>query len=238
LPISLMAMRTNEKAGNKVSNHTSRIEVVLFDLDGTVLDTHDMILASFRKATQEVLGSIPPEELMMDMVGIPLVEQMQVISPEHADELVTTYRANNLLIHDQMVRSFPGTTEALTTLLQAGLRLAIVTSKRNSLAERGLEVFGFERYFELVIGSDDTDTHKPEPAPLLLAAERLGVQARTCAYVGDSPYDMQAARAAQMPAIAALWGMFTPQRLRDAGAEYEAASISELPAIIESIRLG
>jgi pyrophosphatase PpaX len=214
----------------------SRIEVVLFDLDGTVLDTHDMILTSFRRATSEVLGYIPPEDMMMDMVGIPLAEQMRRISPEHADELVVVYRENNLRIHDDMVRSFRGTSEALATLKEQGLRLAIVTSKRNALAKRGLEIFGFDRSFELLIGSDDTEVHKPDPAPLLLAAERLEVPAPYCAYVGDSPYDMQAARAARMVAIAALWGMFTDTRLLDAGAEYQALTISEVPRVIQNIQ--
>ncbi|MDR1422852.1 MAG: HAD-IA family hydrolase [Coriobacteriales bacterium] len=212
-----------------------RFEAVLFDLDGTVIDTYNMILASFRKATKQVLGFTPPEDLMMDMVGIPLTEQMARISPEHADELVNVYRENNLRIHDEMVRAFPGTDAALASLSREGLRLAIVTSKRNSLAERGLKVFGFERYFELLIGADDTDVHKPNPAPLLLAADRLGIAATRCVYVGDSPYDMQAAVAAQMPAVAALWGMFTRQRLLDAGAEYLAPSMAELPAVLSVV---
>jgi pyrophosphatase PpaX len=212
-----------------------RFEAVLFDLDGTVIDTYNMILASFRKATKQVLGFIPPEDMMMDMVGIPLAEQMARISPEHADELVNVYRENNLRIHDEMVRAFPGTDAALASLSREGLRLAIVTSKRNSLAERGLKAFGFERYFELLIGADDTDVHKPNPAPLLLAADRLGIAATRCVYVGDSPYDMQAAVAAQMPAVAALWGMFTRQRLLDAGAEYLASSMAELPAVLSVV---
>ncbi|MDR2197545.1 MAG: HAD-IA family hydrolase [Coriobacteriales bacterium] len=218
-----------------MSKRTQGIDAVLFDLDGTVLDTHDLILTSFRNATGQVLGYIPPEDMMMDMVGIPLFDQMRHISAAHADELVKVYRADNLRIHDEMIRSFPGTDEVLAALEAQNLRLAIVTSKRNALAARGLEVFGFDRYFELLIGSDDTDTHKPNPEPLLLAAERLGLAPAKCAYVGDSPYDMQAARAAHMPAIAALWGMFTQQRLLSAGAEYQAATIGELPKIINAL---
>jgi pyrophosphatase PpaX len=109
-----------------------------------------------------------------------------------------------------------------------------VTSKRNELALRGLERFGLLEYFELVVGSDDTVRHKPEPDPLLLAADRLDVSIEDCVYVGDSPYDMRAARAANAVALGALWGMFSREELEEAGAQYEAATIGELPSALRS----
>jgi len=214
----------------------SHSQAILFDLDGTVLDTRELILVSFRHATRTVLGRELPEAEMLDMIGIPLQYQMEKLSPEHADELVAVYREHNAAHHDEMVRVFPGMRETLEALRAQGIPLAIVTSKRNALAARGLACFDLLGFFDLLIGSDDTDKHKPLPDPLLLAATRLGAEPERCVYVGDSPYDMQAACAAGMTAVAALWGMFARERLISAGAQHEAAAITELPALVAQLQ--
>ncbi len=211
------------------------IEAVLFDLDGTLLDTGTLILASFRYATQKVLGYSPPDELLTDMVGIPLDYQMRAISPEHSDELVRVYREHNSMVHDELIRYFPGTREALDTLQAEGMRMAVVTSKRREVAARGLSRFNLSGYFELIIGSNDTDKHKPNPEPLLLAAKRMSVSVDQTLYLGDSPYDMEAARAAGSMAVAALWGMFSRERLLAADAQMELSRIAELPGLIRNL---
>jgi pyrophosphatase PpaX len=205
---------------------------ILFDLDGTLLDTKELILASYRYATREVLGASLPDESVLPLIGIPLVNQMRIVAPGYVDELVEVYREHNARMHDELIRPFEGTREALDALRAAGKRLAVVTSKRNDPARRGLACFGIQDYFEFIIGSDDTVTHKPDPEPLLLAVERLGIPADACVYVGDSPYDMQAACAANIDGIAALWGMFPRDTLMAAGASCEAVTIGELPALL------
>jgi pyrophosphatase PpaX len=205
---------------------------VLFDLDGTLLDTKELILSSFRYATREVLGEALPDEAVLSYIGIPLKDQAQIFAPGHVDEMLRVYREHNARVHDELIRYFEGTREMLDELRAEGRRLAVVTSKRNGLAVRGLTYFGLEGYFEFVIGSEDTTKHKPEPEPLLLGAERLGLLPSDCVYVGDSPFDMQAARAAGIVAVGALWGMFTRAQLADAGAQHEAASPRELPATL------
>jgi pyrophosphatase PpaX len=205
---------------------------ILFDLDGTLLDTQELILASYRYTTREVLGETLPDESMLPLIGIPLLNQMRIIAPKHADELVEVYREHNARMHNELIRSFEGTQEALNALCAEGKRLVVVTSKRNEPARRGLECFGLQNYFEFIIGSDDTAKHKPDPEPLLLAVERLAVPVDACVYVGDSPYDMQAARAANITGIAALWGMFPRDTLMAAGASHEAATITDLPTIL------
>jgi pyrophosphatase PpaX len=204
----------------------------LFDLDGTLLDTKELILSSFRYATREVLGEQLPDEAVLSYVGIPLREQAHIFAPGHVEEMLTVYREHNARVHDDLVRYFEGTREMLDELRAEGRRLAVVTSKRNGPAVRGLAHFDLEGYFEFVIGSEDTATHKPEPEPLLLGAERLGLLPSDCVYVGDSPFDMQAAKAAGIVAVGALWGMFTRAQLLEAGAQYEAAAPCELPATI------
>ena len=204
---------------------------LLFDLDGTLVDTEELILTSFRYATSSVLGSSPPDEVMRNMIGIPLRYQMRKINEEHAEEMLLAYREHNSRIHDELIKEFPGTAATLAKLAAAGYRLAVVTSKMSESAQRDLRVFGLEGFFEFVQGSDKTDQHKPNPEPLLFAAETLGLSPEQCAYIGDSPYDMQAARAAGMLAVAALWGMFSRESLLEAGAQHELTRIEELPEL-------
>ncbi len=188
---------------------------VLFDLDGTLLDTHDLILASFRHATAQVLGAPLPDERLMARVGVPLAQQMADFSDDPAvqQELLEVYRAYNHRVHDEMVREFEGVPSMVAELRERGVRLGVVTSKRRGLAQRGLALFGLDKAFEFVIGSDDCERHKPDPEPILLGCERLGLEPAACAYVGDSPFDLQAARAAGVTAVAALWGMFAEEVL-------------------------
>jgi pyrophosphatase PpaX len=206
----------------------TRIKAVLFDLDGTLLDTRELILASFRHATQEVMGTTVPDDELLGLVGIPLAEQCRIFYPQDPSLLCDVYREHNHRVHDDMVRSFAGVEEALTALAGEGLRLAVVTSKRHKLAWHGLECFGLERFFEFLVGSDDFPEHKPEPGPLLEAARRMELEPGECCYVGDSPFDMRAARSASMLAVAVLWGMFSREELLAAGAQAVAATPAEL----------
>jgi pyrophosphatase PpaX len=183
-----------------------RSPVVLFDLDGTVIDSGAIILASMRHAAKEVLGEEPPDELLMAAVGGPGLEaQMHALAPDRVDELVTVYRAHNEPLHEELV-CCAGIDELLVLLKEEGRRLGIVTAKRRATVDLAFDVLPLRHLFETVVGGDETNRHKPDPEPLLLAAERLGVEPRDCAYVGDSPFDIRAAKAAEMFAVAVTWG--------------------------------
>lgn len=183
-----------------------RFSVVLFDLDGTVVDSGAIILASMRHAAKEVLGVEPPAEELMAAVGGPGLEaQMRALAPDRVEELVTVYRAHNEPLHDQLV-SCEGIDDVLVTLKSQGRRLGIVTAKRRSTVELAFVHVPLAHLFETVVGGDETERHKPDPAPLLLAAERLHAEVDDCAYVGDSPFDVRAANAAGMQAVAVTWG--------------------------------
>jgi len=183
-----------------------RAPVVLFDLDGTVIDSGAIILASMRHAAKEVLGAEPPDELLMAAVGGPGLEaQMQALAPDRVDELVTVYRAHNEPLHDELA-CCAGIEDVLVRLKDEGRRLGIVTAKRRATVELAFNVLPIEHLFETVVGGDETKAHKPDPEPLLLAARRLNVEAEDCAYVGDSPFDIRAAKAAEMFAVAVTWG--------------------------------
>jgi pyrophosphatase PpaX len=183
-----------------------RFPVVLFDLDGTVIDSGAIILASMRHAAKEVLGAEPPDELLMAAVGGPGLEaQMQALAPDRVEELVTVYRAHNEPLHDDLA-CCTGVEDILVRLKDEGRRLGIVTAKRRATVELAFKVLPLRQLFETVVGGDETKRHKPDPEPLLLAAQRLNVSPKECAYVGDSPFDVRAAKAAEMFAVAVTWG--------------------------------
>jgi len=180
--------------------------VVLFDLDGTVVDSGAIILASMRHATREVLGLDFEDAELLQAVGGPGLEaQMAVFAPERVDELVRVYRAHNEPLHDEL-EACAGMEDVLVRLHEGGRRLGVVTAKRRSTVELAFARIPVAHLFETVVGGDETERHKPDPEPLLLAAERMDVDPRTCAYVGDSPFDIRAAKAAGMYSVAVTWG--------------------------------
>ncbi len=183
-----------------------RFPIVLFDLDGTVVDSGAIILASMRHATREVLGRDYTDEELMQAVGGPGLEaQMRALAPAHAKRLADVYRAHNEPLHDEL-EACAGMEEVLVRLRQEGRRLGIVTAKRRSTVELAFARVPLGHLFETVVGGDETERHKPDPQPLLLAAERLGADPAATAYVGDSPFDVRAAKAAGMHAVAVTWG--------------------------------
>jgi pyrophosphatase PpaX len=183
-----------------------RFPVVLFDLDGTVVDSGAIILASMRYATREVLGSEHTDEELMQAVGGPGLEaQLGAFDADRVDELVRVYRAHNEPLHDTL-EACEGMEDVLVRLHAEGRRLGVVTAKRRSTVELAFARVPIAHLFETVVGGDETEKHKPDPEPLLLAAERMGIDPTTAAYVGDSPFDMRAAKAAGMFAVAVTWG--------------------------------
>jgi pyrophosphatase PpaX len=183
-----------------------RFPVVLFDLDGTVVDSGAIILASMRHATREVLGLEYRDEELMQAVGGPGLEaQMAVLAPDRVEELVRVYRAHNEPLHEEL-EACPGMDDVLLRLKEEGRTLGIVTAKRRSTVELAFARVPVGHLFDTVVGGDETERHKPDPEPLLVAARRLRAAPRECAYVGDSPFDLRAARAAGMHGIGVTWG--------------------------------
>jgi len=183
-----------------------RFETILFDLDGTVVDSGAIILASMRHATREVLGRDYSDEELLQAVGGPGLEaQMSALAPHDVDRLVDVYRAHNEPLHDDL-EACAGIEDVLVRLREEGRRLGLVTAKRRSTVELAFARVPLGHLFETVVGGDETDRHKPDPEPLLLGAERLDADPTETAYVGDSPFDVRAAKAAGMFAVAVTWG--------------------------------
>jgi pyrophosphatase PpaX len=209
-----------------------RFQTVLFDLDGTLIDSGAMILASMRHAASSVLGrAIPDEELMATVGGPGLVAQMRALDATRVDDLVEAYRLHNEPLHSQL-EPCPGIEDALAELRRQGRRLGIVTAKRQATVRLAFEVLPrLEPFFDVVVGAEDTERHKPHPDPLLLALERLTARTDQAAYVGDSPFDVRAAKAAGIAAIAVTWGgIHSAERLAEAEPDVLVNDAEELLA--------
>lgn len=187
-----------------------RLPVVLFDLDGTVIDSGGIILASMRHAAQTVLGrDVPDNELMAAVGGPGLEHQMRELDADRVDELIDVYRAHNEPLHETL-QCCPGMDAVLAQLKAEGRRLGIVTAKRRVTVELAFEHVPFGHLFDVIVGGDETKRHKPHPEPILLALERVGARPEEAAYVGDSPFDVAAGKAAGVFAVAVSWGCIHP----------------------------
>jgi 5'-nucleotidase len=203
-------------------------EAVIFDLDGTVVDSVELIVESFRHATVEVLGVELEREQMIANVGKPLVEQMEVLSPDHADQLVRVYREFNHREHDRMLRMYEGMLAVLEGLQARGARMGLVTSKSRPTTEMAFRVTGIRPLLDVVVCAEDTERNKPYPDPIEFCLQRMGAAPDQGVYVGDSPYDLQAAKAAGVRSIGVTWGVFGRDSLEAESPDLVVDSVEDL----------
>ncbi|MBD3921954.1 HAD-IA family hydrolase [Paenibacillus sp. PR3] len=182
------------------------IDVILWDLDGTIQDSESLAKASTRYGFEKVLGREPTEDEYEQLLGRPLpVVYREWFSEELVERILMMMSEYYLDRKDQLV-CYKGVPELLAALKLRGYRMGIVTSKRRVNAIDELKAKGLDSWFEVIIAQEDTDLHKPSPDPLLAAALQLNAAPERCVYIGDQPTDIRAAHAAQMLSIAALWG--------------------------------
>ena len=202
----------------------------LFDLDGTLIDSVELILASHRHACRVHLGESLPDAQFIAQMGRPLRDIYAdfATDPSAVEAMIATYRTYNVEHHDRMVSAYPGIASLLPQLAGRGARLAVVTSKLRDLACRGLRVAGLDGFFEVVIGADAVARGKPDPQPLLRALDALGVDVEGAVMVGDSNHDLLAGRRAGVRTAAALWGPFERAVLEAEGPDHWLAHPEEL----------
>lgn len=207
---------------------TPRWPAVIFDLDGTLVDTIGLIVDSYQYAFRTVLGAEEDEARIRAWIGQPLIRAFREASPEHADELYETYLTWNAANTDRLIRRYAGVDLVLRDLAEAGVAVGAATSKRRAQAELAAEFAGVAPYLGVLVTMEDTAAHKPDPAPLLLAATRLGAEPGTTAYVGDAVVDLEAARRAGMAPVGVTWGAGVRDAMAATGPAVLADSVAEL----------
>lgn len=198
------------------------MKTYLFDLDGTLLDSIELILTSFHHTSRIHLGRELPDEYWLAGVGTPLRTALSRVadSEEELDTLLETYRSFNLDHHDQMARPYPGVVEVVRKLHRYGAKLALVTSKLSTGANRGLRLLDLEEEFAVRVCADDVVHGKPHPEPVLKALAALDARPEEALFIGDSDHDIEAGRAAGVATVAVSWGPFAREKLQAAGPTY------------------
>lgn len=208
----------------------------LFDLDGTILDTTELILASFLHTFETALGQSVSREQVMVHFGRPLMEQFRLMRPDLSESdiqrVIGVYFEHNEAEHDGLVSLVPGADAGLRRLKAAGHPLGIVTSKRRALAVHGLKLFELDSLFSTVVALESTVQHKPHPEPVEHALHQMGGARETAVYVGDSPYDMTSGRAAGVRTLGLIHNTFSREDLTRAGADHVVDSWSEIADIL------
>ena len=192
-----------------------KLDYIFFDLDGTLIDTIPLILESFKHTFIHHFGHSRPQEETIRYIGMPLKEHFRDIYPGHEEELVKTYRAYNESRHDRHIGLFIGIFKLLEKLEDMGFVLGVVTSKRRELAIRGLKLFDIYDFFDIVIGAEDTERHKPFGDPLLKAMQMVGATDKSrVLYIGDSPLDILCAKDAGTISAGVAWTYSSPYDLQ------------------------
>jgi pyrophosphatase PpaX len=209
------------------------LQALLFDLDGTLIDTHDLIWRCYSRVLEERVGEYPNREWFTRATGLPLDEIFAAAlagcgrEDVDVDALVSRYRELQLEL-DHSIRVFPGVEPLLDDLARRGLRLAIVTTKHSRLALRHIRMLGLEERFETVVTGDQCARSKPDPEPFRTALERLGLPPDSALGVGDSIHDIASARAAGLQTAAACWGALDRAALVAANPDVVLESPGEL----------
>ncbi|HEX2219695.1 MAG TPA: HAD-IA family hydrolase [Gemmatimonadales bacterium] len=198
------------------------IRTVLFDLDGTLIDSVRLILDSYHHTL--AAHGLPPrtDEEWLEGVGTPLAAQFAAWRDDIGtlEALIATYREYNLRHHDRMVTVYPGVVDVVKSLKDEGVATGLVTSKNRSGALRGLTLAKLEALMDVLVCADEVDNPKPHPEPVEKAVRLLGADPKTTIYVGDSIHDMRSGRAAGVRTAAVLWGPFGRSHLEGAEPDY------------------
>jgi haloacid dehalogenase superfamily, subfamily IA, variant 3 with third motif having DD or ED/haloacid dehalogenase superfamily, subfamily IA, variant 1 with third motif having Dx(3-4)D or Dx(3-4)E len=209
---------------------------ILFDLDGTLVDSIELILGSARHAFIGFAGRAPTDEEWRAGIGRPL----QAVLREYAngdeaesERLLGRYREYQMEHHDRLLTAYDGVVDTLRALSAQGHPLAIVTSKSDWLAQRALDYVGIGDLFGALVGCDTCVNHKPHPEPVERALALLGEDASNALFVGDSPHDIHSGRAAGVYTVGASWGAFSRDEMLASGADVVIDHITTLPAAIQ-----
>lgn len=209
---------------------------ILFDLDGTLVDTVPFILASVRHAF-DGYGSCPTDAEWIAGIGTPLRDQLACFARSPADvaPLLARYRTFWIAEHDRWTRCFPSARETVHSLAARGHPLGVVTAKTEEGALRTLRHVGLLDRMGAIIGADSCARAKPDPEPVRLALHRLGVRPADAIMIGDSPHDLAAGRGAGVRTVAALWGACSRAVLLGASPDHLLDDIAALPALLARI---
>lgn len=212
---------------------TGNIKTMLFDLDGTIIDTNELIIRSFIESLQGVAPEGFGREHIIPSMGQPLTDQMKLFSGlDEVTHLVAAYREVNLRLHDEYVKPFDYVIEVIERMHKQGIQIGVVTTKMRLTTERGLKYVGLFEFVDTIVTIDDVVHAKPHPEPVSKAIGLLGADPATTIMVGDSTVDIESAIAAGAIAVGVAWSLKGEQILKDAGAHHVIHDMRDLYSFV------
>lgn len=214
-----------------------KIKGILFDLDGTLINTTPLILESFRHTFVELGLPVPSRQELVAGFGLPLRTAVRAYMPDElVEQFCTAYSAYHRSQHDRLIQPFNGVRETLAEIAGRGIKMAVVTSKKRPMALRGLACYGLDQYIQTVVTCQDCEEHKPMPGPSLLAIKQLGLDCSDCIGVGDSPFDLQSAKGAGCLTAAVRYTSFDWNFILNEGKpDYVLNTMKDLVKLIDRI---
>jgi pyrophosphatase PpaX len=211
------------------------LPAILFDLDGTLIDSIELILNSARYAFQKLDRAAPPDEEWAAGIGIPLFTMFRRYARDEPDcaALIAAYREYQVAHHDRLIRCYDEVIETVEIIKGRGHQIGIVTSKSESLALRGLAHVGLASLMDTIVGCDSSIRHKPDPEPVRIALHRLDASPDNAIFVGDSVHDVLAGNAAGVRTAAALWGAFKRADLEPGKPNAWLESVSDVVTLLD-----
>ena len=212
------------------------INTVLFDFDGTLVNTNDVIIASWQHTYKHYRGREEDVDKITACFGEPLLitmaREFPEVAPEESAEVYRQFQQQNAHL---LVKIFPGIVDLLKALKEAGYRMGIVTSRTRESALRYMDMFGITEYFEAMVTCDDTTVHKPNPEPILLGLEKMGITKDEAIMIGDSPFDIKCANNAGVKSVMVDWRITCDNSalITDAVWDYEIKEPMDLMKVLE-----
>ncbi len=208
------------------------VNTLLFDLDGTLIDTNELIISSFTHTLNHYYPNQYSREDILTFIGPPLYDTFVEMDKERVSEMISTYREHNLAHHDSLVKEYEGVYETIKTLHEKGFKLGIVTTKMRNTVNMGLKLTGLDQFFEVVVTLDDVKKAKPDPEPVLLALSQLNSKVDEAIMVGDNHHDVLAGKNAGTLTAGVAWTIKGKEHLASYQPDYMLDHMSDLFKIV------
>lgn len=210
-----------------------KTKALLFDFDGTLLDTNDLIIQTFMYILDERFPGQYSTQDCLKFIGPSLKQTFDEITPGETDSMIMKYKEWNTAHHDELVKSYDEVAETLVALHKEGIKLAIVSTKSREGLARGLKVLDVAHLFEVIIGSDEVTHVKPHPEPVLLALDKLGVKKEEAIMIGDNSHDIEGGKNAGVRTAGVAWSAKGESYLQQFNPDYMLHHMRDLLEIVK-----
>lgn len=210
----------------------NNIKTILFDLDGTLIDTNELIIASFLHTLDEYFPNEYKREDVIPFMGPSLRETFEQLNPRAVDEMIDTYRAYNIAHHDNLVTEFSGVYTTVEKLAKENYQMAIVTTKKHDVALKGLQLMNLQPFFSNIVAYDDVEKTKPDPEPIYKALHFLKSKPEEAIMIGDNYHDIVAGKNAGTKTAGVAWSLKGKDFLEQYKPDYMLETMEDILSIV------